>query len=97
MHRVLPNPTSNTTPSSDRLRPRLYRRCLWCTRQASQLDALLDYLGDTLVIYKPDRVARLIKEVLVQLEGELYAPNINLHILTGICAAALAQRRQHRR
>ncbi len=42
--------------------------------------------GDTLVIYKPDRVARSMKELLVLLEDELHARNVNLHILTGICA-----------
>ena len=51
-------------------------------RQAlSQLQA-----GDTLVIYKPDRVARSMKELLVLLEDQLHARGINLHILTGICA-----------
>jgi DNA invertase Pin-like site-specific DNA recombinase len=39
--------------------------------------------GDTLVIYKPDRVARSMKELL---EDDLHAKDINLHILTGICA-----------
>ncbi len=42
--------------------------------------------GDTLVIYKPDRVARSMKELLVLLEDQLHAHGINLHILTGICA-----------
>ena len=42
--------------------------------------------GDTLVIYKPDRVARSMKELLVLLEDQLYARGVNLHILTGICA-----------
>jgi DNA invertase Pin-like site-specific DNA recombinase len=42
--------------------------------------------GDTLVIYKPDRVARSMKELLVFLEDELHAREVNLHILTGICA-----------
>jgi DNA invertase Pin-like site-specific DNA recombinase len=53
-----------------------------------KLRAALDVLkpGDTLVIYKPDRVARSIKELLVLLEDELNARGINLHILTGICA-----------
>ena len=41
---------------------------------------------DTLVIYKPDRVARSIKELLVLLEDQPHARGINLHILTGICA-----------
>jgi len=42
--------------------------------------------GDTLVIYKPDRVARSMKELLVLLEDDLHARDVNLHILTGICA-----------
>ena len=42
--------------------------------------------GDTLVIYKPDRVARSMKELLVLLEDQLHARGINLHILTGMCA-----------
>ncbi|MGH3772905.1 MAG: recombinase family protein, partial [Pseudonocardiaceae bacterium] len=42
--------------------------------------------GDTLVIYKPDRVARSMKELLVLLEDDLHAKDVNLHILTGICA-----------
>lgn len=42
--------------------------------------------GDTLVIYKPDRIARSMKELLVLLEDQLHARGINLHILTGICA-----------
>ncbi len=42
--------------------------------------------GDTLVIYKPDRVARSMKELLVLLEDQLHAREIHLHILTGICA-----------
>ena len=42
--------------------------------------------GDTLVIYKPDRVARSMKELLVLLEDQLHARGINLHILTGIRA-----------
>ncbi|WP_433243731.1 recombinase family protein [Streptosporangium sp. CA-135522] len=41
---------------------------------------------DTLVITKPDRVARSVKELLVFLEDELAPRGINLHILTGICA-----------
>lgn len=53
-----------------------------------KLRATLDALkpGDTLVIYKPDRVARSMKELLVLLEDELGARDINLHILSGICA-----------
>jgi DNA invertase Pin-like site-specific DNA recombinase len=42
--------------------------------------------GDTLVIYKPDRIARSMKELLVLLEDQLHARGINLDILTGICA-----------
>jgi hypothetical protein len=42
--------------------------------------------GDTLVVYKPDRVARSMKKLLVLLEDQLHARGINLHILTGICA-----------
>jgi DNA invertase Pin-like site-specific DNA recombinase len=42
--------------------------------------------GDTLVICKPDRAARSMKELLVLLEDQLHARGINLHILTGICA-----------
>jgi DNA invertase Pin-like site-specific DNA recombinase len=42
--------------------------------------------GDTLVIYKPDRVARSMKELLVLLDDQLHARGINLHILSGICA-----------
>lgn len=42
--------------------------------------------GDTLVIYKPDRIARSMKELLVLLEDQLHARGINLHILSGICA-----------
>ena len=38
------------------------------------------------MIYKPDRVARSMKELLVPLEDQLHARGINLHILTGICA-----------
>ena len=39
--------------------------------------------GDTLAIYKPDRGARSMKELLVLLEDQLHARGINLHILTG--------------
>ena len=42
--------------------------------------------GDTLVVYKPDRIARSMKELLVLLEDQLHARDVNLHILTGICA-----------
>jgi DNA invertase Pin-like site-specific DNA recombinase len=53
-----------------------------------KLRAVLDALkpGDTLVIYKPDRIARSMKELLVLLEDELHARDVNLEILTGICA-----------
>lgn len=53
-----------------------------------KLRAALDTLqaGDTLVIYKPDRIARSMKELLVVLEDQLHARGVNLHILTGICA-----------
>ena len=44
------------------------------------------HAGDTLVIYKPDQVARSMKELLVLLEDKLHARGINLHILSGICA-----------
>jgi DNA invertase Pin-like site-specific DNA recombinase len=44
------------------------------------------HAGDTLVIYKPDRVARSMKELLVLLEDQLHGRGIGLHILTGICA-----------
>jgi DNA invertase Pin-like site-specific DNA recombinase len=52
-----------------------------------KLAATLETLkpGDTLVIYKPDRVARSIKELLVLLEDHLHAREVNLEILTGIC------------
>ncbi|MBG0833122.1 recombinase family protein [Planomonospora sp. ID67723] len=43
-------------------------------------------VGDTLVIYKPDRIARSVKELLVFLEDELAPRGINLHILSGVCA-----------
>ena len=43
--------------------------------------------GDTLVVYKPDRIARSMKELLVLLEDHLHARGINLHILTGISAS----------
>ncbi|MBB3724475.1 recombinase family protein [Nonomuraea dietziae] len=44
------------------------------------------HAGDTLVIYKPDRIARSMKELLVFLEDELAPRGINLEILSGICA-----------
>jgi DNA invertase Pin-like site-specific DNA recombinase len=55
-----------------------------CPKLRAMLEALKP--GDTLVIYKPDRVARSMKELLVLLEDNLHAKDINLHILTGICA-----------
>ena len=53
-----------------------------------KLRAALDSLrpGDTLVIHRPDRVARSMKELLVFLEDELHARDITLEVLTGICA-----------
>ena len=53
-----------------------------------RLTATLDTLrpGDTLVVHKPDRIARSMKELLVLLEDELHAREVNLEILTGICA-----------
>ena len=53
-----------------------------------KLRAVLDKLqpGDTLVIYKPDRVARGIKELLVFLEDQLHVRGITLEVLTGVCA-----------
>ncbi|AEV85155.1 DNA-invertase from lambdoid prophage e14 [Actinoplanes sp. SE50] len=42
--------------------------------------------GDTLVIYKPDRVARSMKELLIFVEDQLHARGIVLEILTGVCA-----------
>ena len=62
------------TASSRDTRPQL-RRALGMLRA-----------GDTLVIYKPDRVARSVKELLVLLEDPLHARGINLHILSGIRA-----------
>ena len=59
------------------------------TREARpKLHATLAALhaGDTLVIYKPDRVARSMKDLLVLLGDQLHTRGINLHILTGICA-----------
>ena len=52
-----------------------------------KLHAALERLqaGDTLVIYKPDRAARSMKELLVLLEDHLHARGTNLHILSGIC------------
>ncbi len=38
------------------------------------------------MIYKPDRVARSMKELLVLIEDELHARGIVLEILTGVCA-----------
>jgi DNA invertase Pin-like site-specific DNA recombinase len=53
-----------------------------------QLYDLIDRLqpGDTLVVWKSDRIARSMKELLVLLEDHLHVRGINLHILTGICA-----------
>jgi DNA invertase Pin-like site-specific DNA recombinase len=53
-----------------------------------QLRRVLEMLraGDTLVIYKPDRVAQSMKELLVLLEDQLHPGGINLHILSGVCA-----------
>jgi DNA invertase Pin-like site-specific DNA recombinase len=53
-----------------------------------KLRAALNMLrpGDTLVVYKPDRIARSMKELRILLEDELHAREINLEILTGICA-----------
>ena len=65
------------------------RRSTASTRaERPKLRAILANLkpGDTLVIYKPDRIARSMKELLVPLEDQLHAREINLHILTGICA-----------
>ena len=59
------------------------------TRDARpKLRAVLGMLQprDTLVVYKPDQVARSMKELLVLLENQLHPRGINLHILTGICA-----------
>jgi DNA invertase Pin-like site-specific DNA recombinase len=42
--------------------------------------------GDTLVVYKPDRIARSMKELLVLVEDHLHSRQVNLEILTGICA-----------
>jgi hypothetical protein len=51
-----------------------------------KLRAALDRLqpGDTLVIYKPDRVAQSMKELLVFVENEPHARGIVLEILTGV-------------
>jgi DNA invertase Pin-like site-specific DNA recombinase len=53
----------------------------WLREALSRLQA-----GDTLVIYKPDRVAQSMKKLLVLPEDQLHARGINRHILTGICA-----------
>lgn len=57
-------------------------------RERPKLTATLAALmpGDTLVVYKPDRIARSMKELLVLLEDDLHARAVNLHILTGMCA-----------
>jgi hypothetical protein len=59
-----------------------------------KLRATLDRLqpGDTLMIYKPDRVARSMKELLVFVEDELHARDIVPEILTGVCAGIPALR-----
>jgi DNA invertase Pin-like site-specific DNA recombinase len=44
------------------------------------------HADDPLVVYKPDRIARSVKELLVLLEDELAPRGINLHILSGVCA-----------
>ncbi|MGY4900048.1 recombinase family protein [Micromonospora aurantiaca (nom. illeg.)] len=53
-----------------------------------KLRATLERLqpGDTLVVYKPDRVARSMKELLVFVEDELHGRGIVLEILSGVCA-----------
>jgi len=53
-----------------------------------KLRAVLGQLqpGDTLVVYKPDRVARSMKELLVFLEDQLHARGIILEVLSGVCA-----------
>jgi DNA invertase Pin-like site-specific DNA recombinase/DNA-binding CsgD family transcriptional regulator len=58
-------------------------RAAW-PKLASTLAALRP--GDTLVIHKPDRVARTMKELVALLDDQLHARSINLHILTGVCA-----------
>ncbi|WP_218061854.1 recombinase family protein [Planobispora rosea] len=57
-------------------------------RERPKLAATIERMqaGDTLVIYKPDRVARSVKELLVFLEDELAPRGINLQILSGVCA-----------
>jgi hypothetical protein len=42
--------------------------------------------GTPHVIYKPDRVARSMKELLVFLEDQLHARGVILEVLTGVCA-----------
>ncbi|MEU7895295.1 recombinase family protein [Nonomuraea sp. NPDC049152] len=73
--------------------------CTICPRGARpKLRATLDILkpGDTSAIYKPDRIARSMKELLILLEDEPHARDIDLEVLTGICAAP-AERADHRR
>jgi len=79
--------SGRSLPRSGATRPA--RRSTASTRaERPKLRATLATLkpGDTLVIYKPDRIARSMKELLVLLEDQLHAREINLHILTGICA-----------
>ena len=47
--------------------------------------------GDTLVIYKPDRVARSMKELLVLLEDQLFARGAALYILTAFAPGCTAR------
>lgn len=57
------------------------------TTDRAELDACRNFLrtNGTLVIYKPDRITRSMKELLGVLEDQ-HARSLNLHILTGICA-----------
>jgi DNA invertase Pin-like site-specific DNA recombinase len=43
-------------------------------------------VDDTLVIYRPDRVARSMKELMILLDEQLRARGANLDILSGVCA-----------
>jgi DNA invertase Pin-like site-specific DNA recombinase len=58
-------------------------------RPTAALDTLRP--GDTLIVYKPGRTARSIKELLVLQEDELHAREVNLEIHTGICATPLTR------